>query len=151
MADIIYMFISRLLFGRSDHLREYFFHTVPGEKIKQKGTKKISRQKLTFIYSLNTLWYFVRNFDVTRFFISSISTGLRTCTNVAQEHLRSDALSDTTVISRELNTGPLVWKTHTMPYPLHHWHSKKTGKNRAYNFCVHIKNNKVGHWKWFMF
>ena len=35
--------------------------------------------KLTFIYSLDTLWYAVRNLDVTWFFISSISTGLRTC------------------------------------------------------------------------
>ena len=62
-----------------------------------------------FIYSLNTLSYFVRNLDVTRFLISSVSTGLRTCTNVAQEHLRSEALPYTTVI--------LSFKI-PLPYPL---------------------------------
>ena len=62
-----------------------------------------------FIYSLNTLSYFVRDLDVTRFLISSISTGLRTCTNVAQEHLRSEALPYTTVI--------LSFKI-PLPYPL---------------------------------
>ena len=41
--------------------------------------------------------------------------GLQTCTNVAQEHLRLDALPDTTVIRRESNTGPLIWKTHALP------------------------------------
>ena len=40
--------------------------------------------------------------------------GLQTCTNVAQEHLRLDALPDTTVIRRESNMGPIVWKTHTL-------------------------------------
>ena len=74
-----------------------------------------STEKLTFIYSLETLWYFVRNLDVIWFFISSISTGLRTCTNVAQEHMRSDALPDTTVVRWESNTGPLIWKTHALP------------------------------------
>ena len=62
-----------------------------------------------FIYSLNTLSYFVRNLDVTRFLISSITTGLRTCTNVAQEHLKSEALPYTTVI--------LSFKI-PLPYPL---------------------------------
>ena len=42
------------------------------------------------------------------FFISSIRTGLRIRTNVAQEHLRLDALPETTVIPRESNPGPLV-------------------------------------------
>ena len=62
-----------------------------------------------FIYSLNTLSYFVRDLDVTRFLISSITTGLRTCTNVAQEHLKSEALPYTTVI--------LSFKI-PLPYPL---------------------------------
>ena len=69
-----------------------------------------------FIYSLNTLWYFVRNLDVTQFFISGISTGLQTFTYVAQEHLRSDAPPDTTVVRRESNMGPLVGQTHALPF-----------------------------------
>ena len=48
------------------------------------------------------------------FFILSISTGLRTCINVAQEHLRSDALPDTTVIRQESNTGLSIERS--MPY-----------------------------------
>ena len=55
---------------------------------------------------------FVRILDVTRFFISNISTWLQTCTNVAQEHFTLDALPDSTIILRESNTGPLIWKTH---------------------------------------
>ena len=35
--------------------------------------------------------------------------------SVAQEHLRSDALPDTTMIRRESNTRPIVWKTHALP------------------------------------
>ena len=35
-------------------------------------------------------------------------------TNVAQEHLRSDNLPETTMIRRESNTGPLVWKTYAL-------------------------------------
>ena len=36
-------------------------------------------------------------------------------TSVAQEHLRLDALPDTTAVRHESNTGPLGWKTHTLP------------------------------------
>ena len=61
-----------------------------------------------FIYSIKSLRYFVRNLTVTQFFISSITADLWTCTNMAQEHLRSDALPDTTVIRRELNMGGFV-------------------------------------------
>ena len=49
------------------------------------------------------------------YFISNISTGLRTWTNVPQVHLRLDALADTTVIRRDSNTEPLIWKTHALP------------------------------------
>ena len=41
-------------------------------------------------------------------FFSGISMGLRTYTYVAKEHLRSDALPDTTVIPRESNTGTVI-------------------------------------------
>ena len=96
---------------------------------KSKATKNTSdfyenhsdKTELMFIYSLDILCYFVRNLDVTRCFISSISTSLRTCTNVAQEHLRSDALPDTTVIRRKLNTDLSFERP--MPYQLHHGHS----------------------------
>ena len=73
------------------------------------------KKKLTFIYSLDTLWYSVRNLDVTWFFFyfkyQCRSTDLYT--SVAQEHLRS--LPDTTAVRRESNTGPLDWKTHALP------------------------------------
>ena len=65
--------------------------------------------KVTFIYSLDTLWYSVRNLGVTWFCYFKYQywyTDL--CTSVAQEHLRWDALPDTTAIRRESNTGPLV-------------------------------------------
>ena len=57
----------------------------------------IIKKKLTFIYSLDTLWYSVRNLDV------------------AQEHLWSDAFPDTTVIRQESATGLLVRKTYALP------------------------------------
>ena len=72
--------------------------------------------KLVIIYSLDTLWYFVRNLSVAWFSFSNISTGLRSCsTNVALKHLRSDALPDTTMIWWESNLSSLVWKTHALP------------------------------------
>ena len=54
-------------------------------------------------------------------------------TSVVQEHLRSDALPDTTVIRRESNTGPLVWET--LPYPLHH------SDSLVFNIKVHSEIN----------
>ena len=51
----------------------------------------------------------MRNLGVTWLFYFKYqywSTDL--CTSVAQEHLRWDALPDTTTIRRESNTGPLV-------------------------------------------
>ena len=69
-----------------------------------------------FIYSLDTLWYSVRNHGVTCFYVfkyQCVSTDLYT--SVAQEHSRPDALPDTTMIRKESNTGPLVWKTYALP------------------------------------
>ena len=71
-----------------------------------------------FFYSLNTLWYSVRNLGVTWFFVSSISTDLHT--SVAQEHLNLDALPDINMIERESNTGPLFLKDPCPIHTLHH-------------------------------
>ena len=54
-------------------------------------------------------------------------------TSVAQEHLRSDALPDTTVFLQELNTGPIVRRSHALPIaprPLPHT------RNRHPFYCL---------------
>ena len=74
--------------------------------------------RLIFIYSLDeTLWNSVRNIGVPCFFylfqVSIRVLDLYAC--VAQEHLSSNALPDTTAIRRKSNTLPLLWKTHALP------------------------------------
>ena len=64
----------------------------------------------------------VINLHVTQFVISNTSTGLWTFTNVAQEHLRSDALPNTIVIRRNSNMfeRPMLYSLHhinTYNYP----------------------------------
>ena len=70
----------------------------------------------------------MRNHDVTWFFCLVISTGLRTDPDGAQEHLRSDALPDTTVTRQELIARP-------MPYPFFHLSLQLF--NCGYDICHH--------------
>ena len=62
------------------------------------------------------------------FFIFSISMGPQICTNVAQEHLRSDALPATSLILRKSNPGPLAWWTCALPSALIDIHQKAVEK-----------------------
>ena len=76
--------------------------------------------KLTFIYSLDTLWYSVRNLGVTCVFILSISMGLRTCILVWHRSIWGRL----PFLAPQQSAGN--WKRdlsfeRPMPYPLHQW------------------------------
>ena len=58
----------------------------------------------------------MRNLDVTWFFYFKYQCGPTDLyTSAAQEHLRSDALTDTTAVRRESNTGPFAGETDALP------------------------------------
>ena len=58
-------------------------------------------------------------------------------TSVAQEHLRLDALPDSTVFCQESNTGPLsLWKTHALAIIL--------SSPRVY-LCTELQNLEIAH------
>ena len=85
-------------------------------------SRYIHMYKLTFIYSLDTLWYSVRNLDVTWFFISSISAGLRTCILVWHRSIWGRMPFLTPPQSAGNRTRDLS-NERAMLCPLHHGHS----------------------------
>ena len=86
------------------------------EKYKMFSLKTYVTHSCTFIVCVPTQWYSVRNLCVTCFFYFKYQYSFTNLsTSVAQEHLRSEALPDTTAVCRESSTKPLVWKTHALP------------------------------------
>ena len=99
------------------------------------------RNTLMYIYSLYTQWYSVRNLCVTCFFISSISTVLRTCLLVWHKSIWGQKPSLTPPPSagnraRNLSFG------RPMPYLLHRGHSLLTTYVNVINLVVFL-------WKYF--
>ena len=112
------------------------------EKYKIFSLKTYLTHSYTFIVCIpsDTLW---ETFVLLVFFYFKYQYSFTDLsTSVAQEHLRSEALPDTTAICRESSTEPLVWKTHAMPYLLHRG-------NSLLKTYVNVINLVVFLWKYF--